>query len=217
MHELTPSNQPAPEPIPLNTALPSLQPTSSVLDLSPSVRALGLAAIERQLWCLGQDIRRPEGNLLIEYGFERNRPGVSVMGSSAYSLDDGSTQLTVWGWGIAIAKEGQGALWIRRNNFEPQWSPIEKMPSTVFRPEDLPRSVAPSTTIEEAGALELFHALCDTLTKYETWISLNTESSYRTDVLSRHASRRQEVVAVEGDVDMTDQWLTISELVKGIQ
>ena len=29
--------------------------------------------MEQQLWCWGRDVERPEGNLLMAYGFERHR------------------------------------------------------------------------------------------------------------------------------------------------
>lgn len=218
MHDLTPHHHPEPQHTPSLSDLAHPLPTPSTtqaLGLPPAIRALGDATLEKQLWCLGQDIRRPEGNLMMEYGFERNRPGTNVMGSSAYSLNDGTTQVVVWGWGIAIAEAGKGALWIRRNNFDPQWSPIEEIPSTVFRPEDLPRSMVPSTPEEEGHALHLFQTLCSTLAKYETWIDLNQQSSYRADILARHPSRRQEDTTETHD--MAGQWLTLSEMIDTFQ
>jgi hypothetical protein len=37
-------------------------------------------------WCWGQDIRRPEGNLLLASGFERHRPPPDVAGNRRYVL-----------------------------------------------------------------------------------------------------------------------------------
>ncbi|MCS6839908.1 MAG: hypothetical protein NZ701_03935 [Roseiflexus sp.] len=44
----------------------------------------GAELLHLQCWLWGCDIRRPEGNLLLEYGFSRQRPPAGATGSSAY-------------------------------------------------------------------------------------------------------------------------------------
>lgn len=43
-----------------------------------------MALFDQQLWCWGQVIRRPEGNLLLAYGMTRQRLPETIKGSSLY-------------------------------------------------------------------------------------------------------------------------------------
>ena len=57
--------------------------------------------MSQQLWCWGRDIKSPQGNLLMNYGFERHREsGKGSSGSSCYRLDDGplhvDQQMSQW-------------------------------------------------------------------------------------------------------------------------
>lgn len=60
----------------------------------------GSALMQQQCWCWGQDVRRPDGNLLLEYGFERHRPPDGSAGATLYfRVFDGGVAISLWGWG----------------------------------------------------------------------------------------------------------------------
>lgn len=60
----------------------------------------GAELMHQQCWCWGQDVRRPEGNLLLENGFERTRAPEDVSGSFRYWLERNGTRLALWGFGV---------------------------------------------------------------------------------------------------------------------
>ena len=64
-------------------------------------------------------MRRPEGNLLLQQGFEHARPPKSVSGCSQYTLRlEGGLLLRLWGFGFFIG-EGEG-VYVNRYNFTPR-------------------------------------------------------------------------------------------------
>lgn len=84
----------------------------------------GAALLNLQCWLWGQDIRRTEGNLLLEYGLERLRPPKEVSGCSQYStrLRDGSL-LKLWGFGMYCgAVEG---VYLNRFSFVPRTATLQ--------------------------------------------------------------------------------------------
>ena len=82
--------------------------------LPPHVKKRGAALLEQQMWCWGQDIRCPEENLLLRYGFTRVRSPEGISGSSASMLpqDDDHT-MTLWGFGLFYAQRSIGGIFIR--------------------------------------------------------------------------------------------------------
>jgi hypothetical protein len=68
--------------------------------LPEPVRRHGAELLHLQCWLWGCDIRRAGGNLLLEYGFSRQRPPSGAVGSSAYlmALESG-THVVLWGFG----------------------------------------------------------------------------------------------------------------------
>lgn len=47
----------------------------------------GAELMHQQCCCWGQNVRRPEGTLLIEYGFQRSSSPEGISGSSRYWLE----------------------------------------------------------------------------------------------------------------------------------
>jgi hypothetical protein len=54
--------------------------------LPEPIRRRGAELLHLQCWLWGCDIRRAEGNLLLAYGFSRQRPPSGAAGSSAYLM-----------------------------------------------------------------------------------------------------------------------------------
>ncbi len=72
---------------------------------------------ECSLW--GADVRRPAGNLLIEYGFERYRPPVEVNGCSQYILNIGMhRRICLWGFGLYYGR--RRGIYLGRFQFNPR-------------------------------------------------------------------------------------------------
>src|SRR5689334_2275112 len=92
----------------------------------------GAALFHQQMWCWGCDIRRPEGNLLLMYGFERERPPEGVHGSSSYFLHTPTERgIRLWGFGLFFTQQGQGSLFLQRYGFAPRWRSQTTLPTKV--------------------------------------------------------------------------------------
>jgi hypothetical protein len=68
-------------------------------------RKVGTALFDQQTWCWGQDIQRPEGNLLVAYGLTRQRSPETIRGSSAYTWSDAGSQKLLSGWLFLLRRE----------------------------------------------------------------------------------------------------------------
>jgi len=126
--------------------------------------------INLQMWCFGCDIRREEGNLLIEYGFERHRPSPSAHGSSHYvkKLPSGHT-VRLWGFGVIISDD-RASLCFRRFERIPRVSHEPLVNSAIFRPHELPEFHEPRDEAELKQASSLLHALVAELERYEHFV-----------------------------------------------
>ena len=59
----------------------------------------GCTLLHQQCWLWGQDVRRTEGNLLLELGFDRVRPPAGQQGCTQYTRSDTTGELRLWGFG----------------------------------------------------------------------------------------------------------------------
>lgn len=66
----------------------------------------GTKLLTQQCWYWGCDVRRAEGNLLLERGFTRTRPPAGAEGSTAYALEPAlGAQLTLWSFGFFYCEQ----------------------------------------------------------------------------------------------------------------
>ena len=64
--------------------------------------------MEQQLWCWGRDVERVEGNLLMEFGFERHRECEIDPQSTCYRLDCDELHVCLWGFGMFFGRRDLG-------------------------------------------------------------------------------------------------------------
>ncbi|MGL4421200.1 MAG: hypothetical protein ACRCZF_11085 [Gemmataceae bacterium] len=132
--------------------------------------------LDTELWCLGYDIRHEEGNRLTRLGFCAFRQS---SGSTRYEarLDD-ETALVLWGFGIMITHTELGALFLRRYDFAPRWTPLYQ-PPRVHRPSELPALRVPYSGKELAVCRQLLPRLLLWIADYEHWIAEHAGRPYR--------------------------------------
>lgn len=88
-------------------------------------RRLARELLDQQLWCWGCDIRRPEGNLLLEYGFRAHQPSAEGHSSTCYELSrDVVRTVLLWAFGASYLDAAEAGL--------AEW------PRTVVSASDLP-------------------------------------------------------------------------------
>lgn|GEM_PF-1277671 len=87
-----------------------------ILSLLRRLQKRGKQLLNQQCWIWGQDIQRKDGNLLLEYGFERLRAPEGKSGSTQYQLRmPCGTVVCLWGYGIYYGL--QSGLFLNRYEF----------------------------------------------------------------------------------------------------
>ncbi len=141
------------------------------------------ATFDLQMWCLGCDIRRNSGNLLLEYGFSRSRPTGEIAGSSYYfkEVDSGHT-LHLWGFAVVITAKDFG-LCLRRHERMPLFAHKAVVNQNVWRPQDIPRFKEPREKQEKEKATELLRVCVSEFKTYEATVQDFAEPQYRPSCL----------------------------------
>jgi hypothetical protein len=144
------------------------------------VRKFAEQLMSQQLWCWGRDIKSPQGNLLMQYGFERHRePGKGSSGSTCYRLDDGPLHLALWGFGLFYGERSSGGLFVGRYDFRPRWANLESLSSAVHYPDDLPPFGRPSGVRQWKAAHRLCRNMLDWIINYEHWVQQEAGLPFR--------------------------------------
>jgi hypothetical protein len=122
----------------------------------------------KQLYCIGKDIVNPN-NLLLQYGFTRQRPPNPDLGSSQYSLETPIYRIILWGFGMIFATKNTG-LFLWRHEFEPKLLCMDALLSNLWDPDQLPSCTAPKTTQEFSLMLQLLIQSIKWFEQYESWV-----------------------------------------------
>lgn len=119
-------------------------------------------AFDQQMWCWGRDSTRPEGNLLLEFGFTRQPPPSGSKLSSTYQLvlADGA-RLSLNSAGLHFDDPCGNHLCLLRGPIEPQ---LARLPTDSLR------------------------GLLRWLAAYERWVSCRSHS-WRSQTLAARSRR----------------------------
>ncbi len=150
------------------------------LGLPSEVRRQGTPLLNQQCWCWGCDIRRAEGNLLLAYGFTRQRPPAGQQGSSAYSLRLVNGQaLVLWGFGLFYGHPALGGLYLARSGFAPRLLDDPTPPAHAWSWEQLAAAYAPRDVQAWWRAHRLLALAADWIAGYERWVVTTYGLAYR--------------------------------------
>jgi hypothetical protein len=129
------------------------------------------ALVDFQLWCLGQDIRHADGNLLLSYGAARERPPAGIEGSSRYSIaGPDASVLILWGFGLVLSTSDAPPIMLRRHQRNARLLPARFCAADVWQPDDLPRGVAARDDAQRRTVACGLAALAAQLVEYERWV-----------------------------------------------
>lgn len=150
------------------------------LCLTNDLRRRGRVLLHQQLWLFGQDIRRPEGNALLERGFTRRRPSAGEIGGNAYTLRlDAGRSIVLWGFGVYHADPRLGGVFLPRFTFTPRLARSVEVPEGAWHPSQLPESRLPRTRGQWACARRLLIPALRWLAGYERWVLAARGPEYR--------------------------------------
>jgi hypothetical protein len=117
----------------LTGAQSSPRPPRVASNLRPLLRL-----VNQQFWLFGHDVRRPEGNILLDLGFEKSRPPTeSPITSSRYrcTLTSGLT-IALWGFGMYLSAHPHTGLFVSRNGLHPFVHTTGDLLATTWNPWD---------------------------------------------------------------------------------
>lgn len=163
----------------------SRQPTNPQLEqFDPIEHAVGL--LSQEVWCWGRDVLRPEGNWLLELGFDRLEPPADRDEcSSVYSLTlPCDQQIVLRGFGVIFIDKGRGSIFLPRYEFCPRYSTSVILEQPPWSGEDLPGFSEPGPNQRENCAAMLF-GLIDWISDYEFNIVDKLGIEYRRDTLQK--------------------------------
>jgi hypothetical protein len=144
------------------------------------IRRRGRVLLNQQCWLWGQDIRRPDGNALIEYGFARTRPPAGEKGSNTYALrSTGGETVLLWAFGLFFHRPGTGGVFIPRFGFSPRVARFDGLPGEVWGATQLSNCSPPRGAREWARAHRLFIPALRWVAGYEGWIVGRRGLDYR--------------------------------------
>lgn len=165
------------------TALTSYGPGPFLLPAR--LRRRGEALLHQQCWCWGQDIRRPEGNLLLMRGFARTRQPDGAPGGTRYCLSLApGRRITLWGWGLMASDLACGTLLIGRYAFVPRFSPDWRAARHAHAPGDVQGLTVPWTRDHWRAASALLTQALEWTAAYEAWVAEVAGAPYRDGVLT---------------------------------
>ncbi len=138
----------------------------------------------KQIYAFGKDILY-EKNLLLEYGFTKQRPPNNAQGTSQYSLTEQDDQIILWGFGMIFATKND-AVFLWRHEFIPKLVSVSSLPSHIWEPEQIP----------------LLKSM-KWLQRYEEWVLTTAGQPYRDSSLKgQHLS---------SPIRLDEKWSILSE------
>ena len=170
------------------------------------VRRVATLLFDQQEWCWGQDVRRPEGNLLIRAGCERLPPPAGLRESSRYRLSwSAACRFYLHGHGVFVGDDLRGGIWLRRFDYRPQWTTASELPPDVWNPDGIADLHPPDQPGEMDGTLVLLSRLLNWIVHYEQDVLDHLGVAYRERCLA--GFRRPQPVPPERIVEL---WQAVS-------
>lgn len=171
--------------------------------LPPKLRSKAQLLYAQQMWAWGQDVKYPAGNLLLAYGFSRQRSVPTGQGgSSEYCLQLPSAELRLWSFGLLL-KGPQLKIILPRHHFRPRV--LSNWPdSGVWKPGQLPESRAVKDEQELLLFKQELQMGCELISRYENWVNQRLGNSYREACFASWPQRPRELIQ-----DMSEQWLSL--------
>ncbi len=153
----------------------------TVLALPDELAGRGAKLLHQQCWCWGADIRRPEGNLLLEYGFSRRRPPATVSGSTHYWKNMGGANIHLWGFGV-LWEQPEGGCYVNRYRFQPVFVPLDRLREEIWSPDSFPAE--PAVSSADHRLIAQLSSICGFAAAYEEWVQREAGAGYRARVLA---------------------------------
>lgn len=182
--------------------------------LGHALQRRGRTLLNQQCWMWGRDTVRDEGNLLLEYGFERMRSPEGMTACTQYTQSfrqPATARLRIvrlWGWGFFYGEEREcssegGAsicgLFLNRFEFVPRAVPLLKEFCLAHEMAEHPR----------AQSLLLLAEALEWIAAYERFVLRQCGTIYRRRCLASWSKRQVPPEEVPGE------WMRLSQEIAG--
>ena len=159
-----------------------MRPTPRALNQAKLQHAVNL--LSQQLWCWGRDILRPEGNWLIELGFERITPPPDRSECpSTYTLNlPGGRHILLRGFGVFYGDPRYGGVFLHRYTFSPRFTAKPRLEKPPWSMDDLPM-MGPPDKPDRPACQALTRDLVDWIAGYESDVADRLGLRYRDTTL----------------------------------
>jgi hypothetical protein len=172
--------------------------------LDSALRKRGETLLHQQLWCWGCDIRRPAGNLLLEYGFVRSRATDPSVGTTCYRLArTAQSDIGLWLFGMFYGDDHHEGLYISRYGFAPQIVRSARLPDAIWSHRGVPCR-EPTCDRDWTAAAHLLPAALRWIAGYESWVAATQPPEYRAACIA--AWMHEQVPAP----DVEHEWLSLA-------
>jgi hypothetical protein len=170
------------------------------------IKRQGTRLFDQQMWCFGQDIRYPEGNLFLEYGFTRERPPEGINAGSNYIWHGEQHQLLMlWGFGLFYSQQPQGGIFLQRFGFHPHFTSDWQQSQQIWSPRDFSLLTLPCCPEEQRTVQNLLVSCLLWIISYEEWIEHRCGHAYRHECLKNW---KKHVIAAD---QMTVAWRALAK------
>ena len=166
-----------------------------------------VSLLSQQIWCWGRDIRRKQGNLLIECGFQRvKQPAGVEIEDSVYTLKlTENRSIILRGFGVYYCDNAHGAIFMPRYEFIPGYTKNTTLEQPLWSSDELPELYFPAES-EWDSYTTMLADLVNWIRDYEHKVIQEQGIDYRISTLTewdngeRKVTTPQEVVAEWGKI-----------------
>ena len=178
----------------------------TVKSFSPDKALISRAArlLSQQVWCWGRDIERPDGNWLMEIGFERIEPTFKCEDcDSIYSLKlPTGKRVMLRAFGVFYGNNQKEGIFLPRYDFLPKYSHRLNLKNLPWEKKDLPKLNFPNNS-EITTCVTLVSELVNWIRTYEENVANVLGIDYRKSTLLEWIKIRGLIIPAE---DMVSEW-----------
>ena len=174
-----------------------------------------ISLLSQQIWCWGQDIRRKQGNWLLELGFERVRPPAGVeIEDSVYTLElTENRSIILRGFGVYYCDNAHGAIFLPRYEFIPGYTENTTLEQPLWSSDELPELYFP-TESEWDSYTTMLADLVNWIQIYEQTVIDTHGIDYRTSTLMEWDNGERRVTAPQ---EVVGGWGIIGAVISKMQ
>ena len=137
--------------------------------------------IEQQFWLWGCDIRRQEGNILSELGFEKIKaPAETGLNTSQYRCPLSMTRsIVLWGFGVCLMDDTYGSIFVPRAGLRPRYAATVTSTASAWEPAWFDRLPLPVRPVDALACHRLLKETIDWIAWYERRVLAIAGVAYR--------------------------------------